>query len=284
MISRNIHKVITAVDDEAAQGFVGHRPLPARGLRMVDPFLLLDHMGPVAIMPGKRTGVPDHPHRGFEPVTFVFEGMLKDRDSMGNHIMLKEWDVQWMTSGRGIVHSEFVAEELVRTGGVFHGVQLWVNVPAKDKMDEPKYQNIKSAEIPVVEEKNYKVRVVAGEFGSVHGPASTYTPILALNIVFSNAGTAFIPIPPEYNALVYVASGKGLVSDMDVYPLQMIHFFNHGDGIEIKSKGEMNLLLLSGEPINETVASYGPFVMNNMMEIQQAIYDYENGMMGEIFV
>ena len=239
---RGIHKVITAIEEEAAPGFKIKRPLPVRGLRMIDPFLLLDHMGPVSFAAGEGSGVPEHPHRGFEPVTFLFEGKIEHQDSFGNKIILSAGDVQWMTSGSGIVHSEYVANEFKEKGGKFHGVQLWVNLPAEKKMTTPRYQNIKSESIPVIEKGQTRIRVIAGSFEEEKGPAETHTPVIALHIQLSGKGKIDIPIPETYNAFVYVLEGQGFTDNVDIYPQQLIKYFNHGSTVEITSDQDVNLL------------------------------------------
>ncbi len=279
---RSIHKVVSAMEEEAAPGFKIKRPLPTKGLRMIDPFLLLDHMGQIDFEAGQGSGVPEHPHRGFEPVTFLFEGEIEHKDSLGNSILLQKGDVQWMTAGSGIVHSEFMSENFKKTGGKFHGVQLWVNIPAAEKMSPPKYQNIKANDIPAIKNDSSTIRVIAGDFNGETGPATTFTPILALHISMEKPSDLEIPIPSDFNAFIYVLEGRGLTEGVDVFPYQLIKYFNHGEGIKLSSNDKLDVLLLAGKPIGEKTASYGPFVMNNMMEIQQAIYDYEQGLMGHL--
>jgi redox-sensitive bicupin YhaK (pirin superfamily) len=179
---RNIAKLVKATEERVAPNLVVRRPLPAHDVDYIDPFLLLDHMGPRVIKAGEEGGVPDHPHRGFEPVTFLFEGVVEHKDSQGNHSKISDGDVQWMTAGSGIIHSERMAKELTEKGGTFHGVQLWVNLPAKDKMTKPSYQNIRSETIPVVEKEGIAIRVIAGELFDKKGPAKTHSPVLALHI------------------------------------------------------------------------------------------------------
>lgn len=279
---RNIHKVITSIEEEAAPGFKIKRPLPSRGLRMIDPFLLLDHLGPIDFASGEGTGVPEHPHRGFEPVTFLFDGKIEHKDSLGNHIVLEPGDIQWMTAGSGIVHSEYIANEFKEIGGKFHGVQLWVNLPVSQRMSTPNYQNIKNNEIPSIEINGSLVRIFAGEVFDQKGPANTFTPILALQIILGSHSKIEVPIPNDYNAFIYVLEGRGLTNKSDIFQHQLVKYFNHGEGIDIENIENLNVLVLAGKPINEPIASYGPFVMNNMMEIQQAIYDYENGLIGSL--
>ena len=261
------------------------QPLPAAGLRRISPFLLLHHWGPKYVAPGKALDVGDHPHRGFEPITFLFEGEIEHQDSLGNFGHLKSGDVQWMTAGKGIIHSERSPEHLLKNGGRSHGIQLWVNLPKADKMTEPKYQDIKSENIPVLTLPNEggKIRVIAGEYQGMTVPAATFTPILALHVI-RKAGTATkLDIPTGYNAFTYNTIGEVKYNDHQATKAtQLIQFADDGDGIFAEAPTDSEFLLLAGQPIDEPMAQYGPFVMNTQTEIIEAMRDYQAGKMGRI--
>ncbi len=282
MESRIIHKIITAEKEEAAPGFYIQRPLPAKGLRMIDPFLLLDHMGPIALnQDDLPPGVPPHPHRGFQPVTFVFNGKIEHKDSLGNHFILQPGDVQWLTAGRGLVHSEYVVPP-EQDDEIFEGIQLWVNLPASQKMTQPRYQMLTHKEIPVYQNSALTARIITGLWQGLTGPVKTYTPMIILDIYIRGDEKISVPVPSSFNAFIYVVSGRGVSSGADIFPHQLIYYFRSGDQIDVHAINDTHIMLFAGEPINEPVASYGPFVMNNMTEIQQAIMDYEEGLMGNL--
>jgi len=259
------------------------QPLPVAGLDQVSPFILLHHAGPTTHQPNDtEERLSPHPHRGFEPVTFLFSGMLHHKDSAGNEGFLKSGDVQWMTAGSGIIHSEGPSQAFSKEGGTFELIQLWVNLPREHKMTAPKYQDIKREGIPVLQKDSGKIelRLVAGEYENEKGPASTFTKILALMIYFEeNAATTF-SIPGGLNSLLYVLDGEVESAGTKVSKHNLAQFDTEGDAIEFKTFSKGHALLLAGEPINEPVVSYGPFVMNYPGEIKQAILDYETGKMG----
>jgi redox-sensitive bicupin YhaK (pirin superfamily) len=280
---RNIAKLVKATEERVAPNLVVRRPLPAHDVDYIDPFLLLDHMGPRIIKAGEGGGVPDHPHRGFEPVTFLFEGVVEHKDSQGNHSKISGGDVQWMTAGSGIIHSEKIAREFTEKGGTFHGVQLWVNLPAKDKMTKPGYQNIRSETIPVVEKEGIAIRVIAGELFDKKGPAKTHSPVLALHIRMEDGSKAEIPVASDHNAFYYVLGGQVKLQDSEFAGSgELVLFEREQGGVGIEASAETEVLFLTGKPLNEPVVSYGPFVMNSQEEIGQAINDYRSGKMGRI--
>jgi len=259
------------------------QPLPVKELEQVSPFILLHHAGPDVHIAGKgRTRLNPHPHRGFEPVTFLFNGRLHHKDSLGNEGFLESGDVQWMTAGSGIIHSEGPSAGFAKEGGTMELIQLWVNLPRKDKMTTPRYQDIKKEAIPIVTEDAGKItmRIVAGDYKDVKGPATTFTPILAATVDFGEDAYAAIQIPSSYNALLYVLEGTIESSGKEVKALHMAVFDKGGDAIELRTKTSGKLLVLAGEPIQEPMSSYGPFVMNYPGEIKQAVLDYEQGKMG----
>ncbi|RYZ24479.1 MAG: pirin family protein [Chitinophagaceae bacterium] len=257
------------------------QPLPAEGLEQLSPFVLLHHAGPQHHAPGAVTPrLSPHPHRGFEPVTFLFSGKLHHKDSTGAEGFLESGDVQWMTAGSGIIHSEGPSAEFAREGGDMELVQLWVNLPRAHKMTAPKYQDVKGGSMPVVERNGFRLKLVAGAFEGMRGPAETFTPILAMMVYFGNEGKVDIPVPEGWNGLAYVLSGSVRSGDV-VLGANQTGIFNHdGDAVSLEAKEKGYLLFLAGAPIDEPMVSYGPFVMNYPGDIKQAILDYETGKMG----
>ena len=257
------------------------QPLPAKDLSQVSPFVLLHHGGPTYHAPGSiKARLSPHPHRGFEPVTFVFDGKLHLKDSTGSEGFLKPGDVQWMTSGSGIIHSEGPSQEFAREGGNMEIIQLWVNLPREFKMTPPKYQDIKKESIPVIREDGFEISLVAGDYKGHKGPASTFTPIMAMMVYFNRGAKTAIEIPSGFNAMVYLLDGSLESKGTTVDAYQLAVFDREGQGIELNATTGGKLLLLAGEPVNEPVVSYGPFVMNYPGEIKQAVMDYEMGKMG----
>jgi redox-sensitive bicupin YhaK (pirin superfamily) len=255
--------------------------LPADGLDQVDPFLLIHHAGPSIHKPGEiKARLSPHPHRGFEPVTFLFSGKLHHKDSTGSEGFLETGDVQWMTSGSGIIHSEGPSEAFASEGGTMELIQLWVNLSRDDKMSNPKYQDIKKDQIPVIKQNGFEIELVAGEYKNVTGPASTFSPILAMMVHFEKDAETSINIPTSYNALIYVLSGLVDTNGTTLEELNLGVSNKDGDSIHLQTKSTGKLLLLAGKPINEPIASQGPFVMNYPGEIRQAMLDYETGKMG----
>ncbi len=285
--TRTIERTYPSVRTVEGGGFVVHRPFPTRMLMDFDPFLLLDEMGPVDYAPGEAKGAPDHPHRGFETVTYVLEGQFGHKDSAGHSGTLHAGDVQWMTAGSGVVHSEMPDPSFVATGGRVHGLQLWVNLPKRDKMIAPRYQEMPSAGIPVATSGDGKVRVkvIAGEALGVKAPIETRTPILYQHFTLQPGARIVHAVPRDFRVFAYGLSGKGLYSDeqLEIGPQQMIVFGNDGDAVTIAARDEpLDVLLFGGVPLNEPVVRYGPFVMNTEDEIRQAVIDYQAGRMGQI--
>ena len=286
--SRNISRVIESDRVMEGAGVAIRRSFPSAGLEDIDPFLLLDHMGPIQFAPGQAVGFPDHPHRGFETVTYVLEGKMEHRDSRGNHGVLGPGDVQWMTAGSGVVHSEMPGEELRKNGGRLQGFQLWVNLPKADKMTEPRYQEVAAARLPVVETRGVKVKVVAGESMGQHAAIETRTPMLYLHFTLQPSASITQVVPAEYNAFAYAIDGAGFAGPGST-PLAEGHlavFGKNGNQVEFSNpaggSAPFNVLLIAGAPIGEPVARYGPFVMNTKTEIYQAFADYRSGRMGVI--
>ena len=287
---RSVLRVVESVRTFEGEGFMVHRPFPTPTLDFFDPFLLLDEMGPEDLGPRQAKGAPDHPHRGFETVTYVLEGRMEHKDSQGNSGKLGPGDVQWMTAGAGVVHSEMPEREFWEKGGRMHGFQLWVNLPRKDKMIKPRYQEIPSAGIPIAKSDDGRVavKVIAGEALGTHAVIETRTPILYLHFTLEPGAEMTQPVPADYNVFAYVTGGRGLFgADRQVaQEHQMVLFSNDGDSAYFSSPDAselpLNLLLIGGVPLKEPVARYGPFVMNTREEILQAFEDYQSGRMGRI--
>lgn len=262
--------------------FMVKQPLPTMQVEQIDPFLLLHHFGPIAAKPGKDPmDLGPHPHRGFEPVTFLYSGGIRHKDSRGNEGILSDGDVQWMTAGMGIIHSERASDAFIEKGGVIEGIQLWVNLPKKYKMVQPRYQDVKSEAMPVIESEGVKLTIVAGELEGKIGPVMTYSPILAVKVALQAGGETFIKIPDSYNALAYILKGNvKLKSGFDYDEFTLLYFRNDGEGIWLKANADSHLLILAGAPIDEPVVSWGPYVMNSQTEIMEAMRDYQMGKMG----
>jgi redox-sensitive bicupin YhaK (pirin superfamily) len=252
----------------------------------LSPFLLLDYAGPATFAPTQaRRGVGEHPHRGFETVTIVYSGEVEHRDSTGGGGLIGPGDVQWMTAAGGIVHEEFHGTEFAAKGGLFEVIQLWVNLPAKDKMSEPGYQPITNAAIPRVElaDNAGSVRVIAGRFGGADGPAHTYTPINLWDVRLNAGKRAEFEVAEGHTTGLFVLRGRiRLGTGETVGEAQIAVLERDGRRVVIEAEEDTVLLLLNGEPIAEPVVGYGPFVMNTDKEIRQAITDYQSGRMGRI--
>jgi redox-sensitive bicupin YhaK (pirin superfamily) len=252
----------------------------------MSPFLLLDYAGPLNFHPSnKRLGVGEHPHRGFETVTIVYSGEVEHRDSSGGGGIIGPGDVQWMTAASGIVHEEFHGPEFAKHGGMFEVVQLWVNLPARDKMAPAGYQAITSADIPVVDLPGDAgfLRVIAGRYGDTAGPARTFTPMNLWDVRLKEGRRTEFSAVSGHTAALFVLKGRvRLESGETVGEAEMAVLERQGDTIAVEALDNATVLLLSGEPIDETVVGYGPFVMNSQEEIRQAVVDYQTGKMGRL--
>jgi len=258
------------------------QPLPTQKVPQISPFLLLHHFGPIKVEPGyDPIDLGPHPHRGFEPVTFLYQGGIRHKDSLENEGILEAGDIQWMTAGRGIIHSERASDFFMENGGTIEGIQLWVNLPAKDKMTQPKYQEIRKNDIPVITENKVTHRLVSGQWNGQKGIVNTFSPMIIIQTSILSGGKTQIPIPENFNACIYILSGEITLNDNFDYPAgKMIYFTNKGDGIGIEGLADTEILVLCGEPIEEPLAQYGPFVMNSQTEIMEAMRDYQQGKMG----
>jgi quercetin 2,3-dioxygenase len=288
MSTKEVIRVVTAHRQTEGGGFVVRRPVPTAGLELVDPFLLIDEMGPIDYAPGEAVGAPDHPHRGFETITYALAGEFEHEDSAGHAGKLAAGDVQWMTAGGGIVHSEEPSQRIRDQGGRVHGFQIWVNLPAKLKMTQPRYQEVKSAAIPraATPDGRARVKIIAGSALGVDAVIDTHTPIAYQDWTVDVGGDATVTLDRGERALVYVFGGSARVGDEGrvIGDGQLAIL---GDGATVRLRGpeageSARLLLLAGTPLREPVARYGPFVMNTRDELIQAFEDYQSGRMGEI--
>jgi redox-sensitive bicupin YhaK (pirin superfamily) len=288
--ARSVSEVVGSIRQLEGGGFMVRRPFPTNTLLQFDPFMLLDEAGPVTWEPGEAIGAPEHPHRGFETVTYLLSGWMEHKDSHGNHGEMNPGDVQWMTAGSGLAHYELPQAKFLREGGVWHGFQLWVNLPKRDKWIAPRYQEIPSSQIPQAQTSDGKVtvRVIAGEALGVKAVIDTRTPIMYLHYTLQPGGQVSQVVPPDFNIFAYIFSGEGIFSSNSAAAKEgaMVIFAQDGDKLEFAAPAEattpLEVLLIGGVPLNEPVARYGPFVMNTEAEIYQAIKDYQNGKMGKI--
>ncbi len=274
------------------EGFKVRRAFAGIDLRFADPFLLLDHMGAVEYAPGEAKGAPDHPHRGFETVTYMMDGELVHRDSNGGGGLITDGATQWMTAGAGIVHSEMPTERIVARGGRFHGVQLWVNLPKTLKWTPSRYQDIEANSVSLMtsDDAGSVVRLIAGDLAGHAGPGATHTPITYAHATIAAGARLRVPWRPEFSALVYVLAGRGSAG-AEGAPIAegQLAVLGPGDAITVAAatgqdapSPALEVLLLGGLPIREDIAWYGPFVMNTRDEIIQAVEDYRAGRMGRI--
>jgi redox-sensitive bicupin YhaK (pirin superfamily) len=281
---RSIKQIVPAFEINMG-GTILDQTLPYKGVDQIDPFLLIHHWADElkGNQEQNEVGVGPHPHRGFSPVTFIFNGGVHHRDSLGTSEVLYEGGTQWMNSGAGIVHSERPHKELAKAGGKFEIIQFWINAPAKNKMDVADYQPISKSETPIVysEDKKTETFVVAGEYNKTKGPINPYTDVLILRSNISKGGTLDIDIPANFNGLIYQLNGKIRFNNETEHEGKiMLHLNNDGTSITIEALEDSRLIVLSGKPIKEELSTYGPFVMNTESEIRQAIDDYQSGKMG----
>ncbi|GAA1921479.1 pirin family protein [Nocardioides marmoribigeumensis] len=290
---RDVVQVTTAPRGFEGEGFPVRRAFAGVDLARLDPFIHMDQMGEVEYAPGEPKGTPWHPHRGFETVTYMIDGVMQHQDSHGGGGLITNGDTQWMTAGSGLLHIETPPEELVTSGGLFHGVQLWVNLPRTLKMAAPRYQDIRGGQVALLSSYDGAslLRVIAGSLAGHEGPGSTHTPITLVHATVQPGGRLELPWPTEFNALAYVLAGRGTVG-AERRPLVsgQLAVFGSGDAIELTGDPRdtgaqspaLEVLLLGGRPIREPVAAYGPFVMNTRAELMQAFEDFQAGRLGTI--
>jgi redox-sensitive bicupin YhaK (pirin superfamily) len=283
--ARSLARVIPAAATLEGGGFLVHRPIPARAAEQVDPFLLLDEMGPMDHAPGEAMGAPDHPHKGFELITYLLAGEMEHLDSHGNHGTLRAGDAQYMLGGTGLVHSEMPSEEFKRKGGHRHGFQIWVNLSRADKALAPRYKDVSAASIPVVEPApGATARVLAGDAFGVIGPVRTVTPWSYVHVTLAPGARVEQPVPAGWTATAYVFAGVGRTGVRELRRGDYAVFANDGETIALENTGSAPLeaLLLSARAIGEPMVRYGPFVMNSVEEIERAFEDFRAGRFGEI--
>ena len=283
---RTLSRILEAPQAMEGEGVPIRRAFPSHEFGLLDPFLLFDHFGGVTLKPGEAKGFPDHPHRGFETVTYMLAGEFEHRDSFGHHGILKAGDVQWMTAGSGLVHSETPAKSMLENGGLLEGFQIWVNLPARDKMKAPHYQELSGANIPTARSEDglAAVKVIAGSALGVKGAVETHIPIEYLHVRLQ-AGAVFTQaLPANLNAMVYVFQGSVSVAGRNVPQYHVGEIATNGNSVTFEAAEPTDFLLLAAQPIKEPVARYGPFVMNTAAELQQAFEDYREGKMGSITV
>ena len=274
--ARSVKSIVPTHTVMEGGGFQVRRPAAMGSL--MSPFLLLDEMGPVNYAPGKAVGAPWHPHRGFETVTYLLEGEMEHEDSAGSKGTLTPGDVQWMTAGKGIIHSEMPTAKMMLEGGMMHGFQIWVNLPAKDKMMNPRYQDISAAESPIAEKNGVWARVVAGECLGVESSLDTVIPITYVHVKMEKGSVLDKGLDLDLNGMVYVFKGEIEIEGKSVSDGSLA-LLSNGTTIKITAKENSQYLILAGPEIGEPIARYGPFVMNTREEIMQAIDDYQNGIL-----
>ncbi|MGH3440839.1 MAG: pirin family protein, partial [Nitriliruptorales bacterium] len=289
---RPVRSITIAPQGFEGEGFPVRRAFAGVDLADLDPFVHLDQMGEVEYAPGEPTGTPWHPHRGFETVTYMIDGLIEHQDSNGGGGLITDGDTQWMTAGSGILHIEAPPEEVVVRGGLFHGFQLWVNLPSRQKWSPPRYQDLRGSDVVLLssDDGGALLRLIAGDLGGQKGPGSTYTPMVMVHATVEPGAQLRLPWPADFNALAYVLAGQGTVGP-DRRPIRdgQLAVFGAGDAITLRADSsqesrapKLDVLLLGGRPIREPVAWYGPFVMNTRAELQQAFDDFQAGKLGRI--
>jgi hypothetical protein len=289
---RPVRSITTAPSALEGEGFPVRRAFAGVSLAELDPFVHMDQMGEVEYAPGEPKGTPWHPHRGFETVTYMIDGTFQHQDSHGGGGVITDGATQWMTAGAGILHIETPPEQLVISGGLFHGIQLWVNLPSRDKFVPPRYQSLEGEHVTLVssEDGGALVRIIAGEVAGHRGPGATHTPIAFVHATISSGARLVLPWPAEFNALVYVLAGDGRVgADGRPVVFGQLAVFGGGDRLTVSADAQqdgrspnLEVLILGGLPIREPVAAHGPFVMNTRHELIQAFEDYQAGRLGTI--
>ncbi|MEV1019965.1 pirin family protein [Streptomyces sp. NPDC050264] len=291
-VARPVLTVTTAPGGFEGEGFPVRRAFAGINYRHLDPFIMMDQMGEVEYAPGEPKGTPWHPHRGFETVTYIIDGTFIHQDSNGGGGTITNGDTQWMTAGSGLLHIEAPPESLVMSGGLFHGLQLWVNLPAKDKMQNPRYQDIRGGQVKLLTtaDGGALLRVIAGEFDGHEGPGITHTPITMVHATVRPGAEATLPWREDYNGLVYVLAGRGTVGP-DRRPVHkgQTAVFGAGSSLTVRAdeaqdgnEPDLEVVILGGRPIREPMAHYGPFVMNTKAELQQAFDDFQAGRLGVV--
>jgi len=287
MTSRTVARLVPGTQTMEGDGMDVMRAFPAGTTSYFDPFLLLDRLGPVTFAPGAAKGVPAHPHRGFEAITYLLQGEIEHRDSFGGSGMLRAGDVQWMRAGSGLIHSEMPPEDFRRRGGTLQAIQLWVNLPRADKMLKPEYRDIGAAEIPEVETSDHstRVKVIAGEAAGKSAVLGTRVPITYLHFTLKASRSVTQRVGAGDTVLAYTLEGRGVAGRdrRPIAPNQLVVFSSDGDAVELAAGDQdLQVLILAGLPLGEPVSRYGPFVMNTPQEINDAIEAFRSGLMGTL--
>ena len=289
---RPVRSITTAPHGLEGEGFPVRRAFAGVDLADLDPFIHLDQIGEVDYAPGEPKGTPWHPHRGFETVTYMMDGVLKHNDSLGGGGLITDGDTQWMTAGQGILHIETPPEDVVAAGGRFHGLQLWVNLPGAQKWVDPRYQDLSGDQVKLLTtaDGGALLRLIAGDLGPAKGPGSTYTPMVMVHASVEPGAEVVLPWDPAHNCLVYVLNGRGTVGP-DARPIStgQLAVLGSGDALTVaadqvsqEGSAAMEVLLLGGQPIREPIAWAGPFVMNTEAEVRQAFEDFQAGKLGTV--
>jgi len=281
---RKILEVRKCIKTIEGDGIPVTRAFPAPNMRENDPFLLFDHFGPIEYKPGGASGVPAHPHCGFEAITYLLGGEVEHKDSWGGQAIIETGDIQWMTTGSGLIHSELVTEKFKKSGGIMQGLQIWVNLPQKNKKVKPWYQHIKKNKIPIIKaHEGIEIKVLVGKVKNINSLVETYSPVSIFDVQFSKPDQISLDISKNQIAMIYVIEGELQFIEENVKASkgQMIYFDQSSDEIKFTSVSPRgSYLVLAGEPINETIVRYGPFVTNTEGEMKKAMLDFENGKMG----
>lgn len=292
VMGRTVHSVTTAPSGFEGEGFPVRRTFAGVDAALIDPFIMMDQMGEVEYAPGEAKGTSWHPHRGFETVTYIIDGTFIHQDSHGGGGEISNGDTQWMTAGSGLLHIEAPPEKLVMSGGLFHGLQLWVNLPRVAKMSAPRYQDLRASGVVLAssDDGGALLRIIAGDLGGHVGPGSTHTPMTMVHATISPGALMTIPWRRDFNALAYALSGRGTVG-AEKRPIRhgQLAVFNQGGSLTIAADGTqdghtaaLDVILLGGLPLREPIAWMGPFVMNTQQELRQAVDDFQSGRMGHV--
>jgi redox-sensitive bicupin YhaK (pirin superfamily) len=279
MTTRTISRIETSTMEMVGANRV-LQALPTRNLKQVDPFILIHHMVPVDVEPGASIRIPPHPHAGFEVVTYLIDGEFFHRDSKGHDVIANGGDINWMTSGAGIIHSEGPTENFLKSGGKLELMQIWINLPSKNKFTDASFRNYPSTGFPEVKNENSLVKVLIGNYGDKKSPVVTQTPMFYYHIKLKAGNLFTVPVDAEQTSALYVMKGKIKVLNEDAKAGQLIDFDLNGDQIVFSAIEDADVIAFGGQPLKEKLVSYGPFVMNSFEEIQHAIADYETGKMG----
>ena len=279
LTTRTVAQIETATTEFVGANKV-KRALPTRNLKQVDPFLFIDHMVPTVIAPGADIRIPPHPHAGFEVVTYIIDGEFFHRDSKGHDQVAGAGDLNWMTSGSGIIHSEGPTSDFLSKGGNLELIQVWINLPSHHKTVDASFRHYKSAVLPVIKTDNSEVKIILGEYAGKTSPVITQTPMFYYHIKLKAGSLFTLPIADHHSAALYIMNGKVKVLNEEAKEGQLINFEENGNQLVFSAITDAEVIAFGGEPIKEKVVSYGPFVMNSFEEIQQAIGNYESGKMG----